>query len=345
MCCLDQKYGAGRYRRRGSAFQGSPRACARLFHARFTLADRAAIEREVIDGFGKASTPALRAPEGLGRIIVTTQVVEQSLDLDFDAMVTDLAPIDLIIQRAGRLHRHDRGLRPDPVLEIVSPAPIEDAPANWYSALFPRACFVYPHPGHLWQTMKLLDEVGELRLASENPRGLLHAVFDGGDYPAAFEKAVCEWEGKCSAQKAMAAGRALDPAKGYSEQQRGFYDEAQSPTRLGDDSRVVRLAKWQDGKLTAWADSDGDETRAWRMSEIQLRAYKAHARGSYPPEIAKAAEQIEGAWLGRAKTALLLPLIVQDAIWSGNLLSADVKPVPITYDVKKGFQFLETRDN
>ena len=302
--------------------KAAPELDARLFHARFTLADRAAIEREVVDGFGKASTPALRAPQGLGRIIVTTQVVEQSLDLDFDAMVTDLAPIDLTIQRAGRLHRHDRDLRPDPVLEIVSPAPIDDAPANWYSALFPRASFVYPHPGHLWRTMKLLEEAGELRLASENPRALLQAVFDSGDYPPVFEKAVCEWEGKCSAQKAMAAGRALDPAKGYSEQQRGFYDEAQSPTRLGDDSRVVRVAKWQDGKLTPWADGDGDETRAWRMSEIQLRAYKAHARGSYPLEIAKAAELIECAWLGRAKTALLLPLIVQDAIWSGNLLKS-----------------------
>ena len=321
--------------------KAAPELDARLFHARFTLADRAAIEREVVDGFGKASTPALRAPEGLGRIIVTTQVVEQSLDLDFDAMVTDLAPIDLTIQRAGRLHRHDRDLRPDPVLEIVSPAPIDDAPANWYSALFPRASFVYPHPGHLWRTMKLLEEAGELRLASENPRALLQAVFDSGDYPPVFEKAVCEWEGKCSAQKAMAAGRALDPAKGYSEQQRGFYDEAQSPTRLGDDSRVVRVAKWQDGKLTPWADGDGDETRAWRMSEIQLRAYKAHARGSYPSEIAKAAELIECAWLGRAKTALLLPLIVQDAIWSGNLLRVDGKPVPIAYDVEKGFQFLD----
>ena len=72
-----------------------------LFHARFRGCDRSGIEQAVLKRFGKD------APLG-GRVLVATQVVEQSLDLDFDELHTDLAPIDLLFQRAGRLHRHQR---------------------------------------------------------------------------------------------------------------------------------------------------------------------------------------------------------------------------------------------
>ncbi|MEW5826364.1 MAG: CRISPR-associated helicase Cas3' [Candidatus Bipolaricaulota bacterium] len=74
-----------------------------LFHARYPVGQRLLIEREVTSLFGKGS-----AGRPQRAILVATQVVEQSLDLDFDAMVTDLAPVDLLLQRAGRLHRHAR---------------------------------------------------------------------------------------------------------------------------------------------------------------------------------------------------------------------------------------------
>ena len=78
-----------------------------LFHARFPPVWRKDIEQKVLDKFGK---PEKEKPEKRPHkaIVVATQVIEQSLDLDFDLMLTDLAPIDLIIQRAGRLHRHER---------------------------------------------------------------------------------------------------------------------------------------------------------------------------------------------------------------------------------------------
>jgi len=75
-----------------------------LFHARFALIDRLRIGKEIEAAFGPQSTPATRH----GRLVIATQVIEQSLDVDFDDMVTDLVPIDLIIQRAGRLQRHLR---------------------------------------------------------------------------------------------------------------------------------------------------------------------------------------------------------------------------------------------
>ncbi|MCF2970925.1 hypothetical protein L1047_06930 [Synechococcus sp. Nb3U1] len=59
-------------------------------------------------------------------VLVATQVIEQSLDVDFDLMISDIAPIDLLLQRSGRLHRHTRDHRPSgfttPQLWIVEPS-------------------------------------------------------------------------------------------------------------------------------------------------------------------------------------------------------------------------------
>ena len=83
-----------------------------LFHARFPFGWRDEIEQNVLSRFGKEAT-CENGDRPYKAIIVATQVIEQSLDLDFDFMVTELAPVDLILQRAGRLHRHTRqGSRP-----------------------------------------------------------------------------------------------------------------------------------------------------------------------------------------------------------------------------------------
>ena len=71
-----------------------------LFHSRFPPVWRKGIEERVRNKFEKAGQRPQRA------IVVATQVIEQSLDIDFDLMITDLAPVDLLVQRAGRLHRH-----------------------------------------------------------------------------------------------------------------------------------------------------------------------------------------------------------------------------------------------
>ena len=75
-------------------------------HARFLAVDRAGKDSALLDEFGSPDR-AVRRPDR--KIVVASQVVEQSLDIDFDVLITDLAPIDLILQRMGRLHRHERG--------------------------------------------------------------------------------------------------------------------------------------------------------------------------------------------------------------------------------------------
>lgn len=80
-----------------------------LYHAQFVIPDRIEKEEALKAAVGKSSLPAQRN----GTIIVGTQVLEQSLDIDFDVMMTDLCPMDLMLQRIGRLHRHERADRPN----------------------------------------------------------------------------------------------------------------------------------------------------------------------------------------------------------------------------------------
>lgn len=79
-----------------------------LAHARFTMADRVSREEELLSCLGKKSGSQDRD----GLIVVGTQLLEQSLDIDFDIIVTQLAPMDLLLQRIGRLHRHKNRERP-----------------------------------------------------------------------------------------------------------------------------------------------------------------------------------------------------------------------------------------
>lgn len=120
-----------------------------LFHARFLQGDRRAREAEVLTRFGpppfdEGGTPrrSWNAP-ARATILVATQVVEQSLDLDFDLMVSQLAPVDLLLQRLGRLWRHsdrtERGGAERPRFVLLEPLVGENGPE------FGNTGYVYSH--------------------------------------------------------------------------------------------------------------------------------------------------------------------------------------------------------
>ncbi|MFJ5218727.1 CRISPR-associated endonuclease Cas3'' [Streptomyces sp. NPDC088354] len=88
-----------------AAQQQGPRL--RLLHARFPGRRRNQITAEAEGWFGRVGKQGVRRPlPPRGTILVATQVIEQSLDLDFDLIVSDLAPMALLLQRAGRVWRH-----------------------------------------------------------------------------------------------------------------------------------------------------------------------------------------------------------------------------------------------
>ncbi len=97
--CNTVRYAQEVYLRLRSILQNS---CIHLdlFHSRFPQKHRQKIEERILAEYGP------HRKSGRPRILVATQVIEQSLDLDFDLMISEMAPVDLILQRAGRLHRH-----------------------------------------------------------------------------------------------------------------------------------------------------------------------------------------------------------------------------------------------
>ena len=120
-----------------------------LFHARFCFADRMAREEKVIARYGKM------APRSQGRILVATQVIEQSLDLDFDWLITQLCPVDLLFQRLGRLHRHPRtrptGFESARCTVLMPPAIGETMPDYGLHGV------VYDYLRVLWRTQRLVE--------------------------------------------------------------------------------------------------------------------------------------------------------------------------------------------
>lgn len=124
--------------------QSRPKAI--LFHARFPFAERLAIERLVVDTLGTAGT------DRVGTIVVATQVVEQSLDIDADAMISDLAPVDLLLQRIGRLHRHPR-IRPQVATE----------PRLWIAGLGDDGRVESAEIGHVYHEHLMLRTAAALR--------------------------------------------------------------------------------------------------------------------------------------------------------------------------------------
>jgi len=132
-----------------------------LLHARFPLTDREEREKDILKKYGRGKNT--RRPQKA--IIVGTQVLEQSLDLDFDVMMTDLAPIDLILQRAGRLHRHERERYHHQTPCLYVNMLIEGADRKIYTDYI------------LQQTKRILEEKDTLNLPTDY-RFLIEAVYN-----------------------------------------------------------------------------------------------------------------------------------------------------------------------
>ena len=315
---------------------------AEVFHARFALVDRLRIEKWVVAMFGKFSTPAQRA----GKVLIATQVVEQSLDLDFDALITDLAPIDLLIQRAGRLWRHHRPEREgQPELLVVGPASIADADEKWFSRAFPRAAYVYKDQARLWLTAKALADAGSI----ESPgglRALIEAVY-GDDaelaVPEALQGSFFDAEGRAGAERGVANTNVLDLTKGYVRDGGAWDSDVRTRTRLVDDPQVtLRLARVRGDRIEPYAPhAEPDEPwRAWRLSEVNISARRVGGE-AVPSEHADAVRAAKMDWTRFDADKILVVLEESEAgdqTWSGTAMSGGETPtyLRLSYNPQRG---------
>lgn len=251
-----------------------------LFHSRFALVDRKRIENQVLEIFGKKSGQKLRA----GRVLIATQVFQESLDADADLMISDICPIDDLIQRAGRLHRHtrnrqgfyERGItdsRKQPMLYVHAPEWQDRPNANWLSEHFQNTEYVYRSPGRLWLGMQVLKKLGALRMPTE-ARELIEAVYSEDAFermPEALQNKEQErlGEGRSKAAKAQ-SGLINWKQYGYSASSAsGWYeDDTDISTRYSDikTSEVVLLRLNEQGQFDFYAQE--------KMFSIQLSTVK-----------------------------------------------------------------------
>lgn len=221
-----------------------------LHHGRFAAEDRRLLDHAVERVLGR------RRPAG-GAIVVGTQTLEQSLDIDADVLITDLCPVDVLLQRLGRLHRHCRDDRPDGVRE---PAATVLAPPGDLASLLERGRHglglmrdrgIYPDLRVVEATRRLIAAEPIWRLPEMNRR-----LVERATHPEVLEAIAAEggpaWQahgrtisGIASAEGQMAGLYLLDWRRGFDDLAFPDNDETVR-TRIGDEGPAIQL---EDGTI------------------------------------------------------------------------------------------------
>ncbi|MYU53460.1 type I-E CRISPR-associated protein Cse1/CasA [Streptomyces sp. SID7805] len=236
-------------------------------HSRFLAADRARKDTELRTRFG----PGGERPAG-PHIVVASQVVEQSLDIDFDLLVTDLAPVDLVLQRMGRLHRHPR---PRPVR--LAQARCLVTGVDWQAdppRPVPGSLGVYQGPHTLLRALAVLgphldgaplvlpDHISPLVQSAygDGPVGPEHWATDLADSRHAYLTRLAGKRERAEVFRLGPVRRAGRPVFGWLDANAGDVDDSRTgraQVRDSDESlEVLVVQRQQDGGLTTvgWLD-------------------------------------------------------------------------------------------
>lgn len=189
-----------------------------LLHSRFPAFRRTQLENIWMEKLGKHG----ERPEGC--ILVATQVVEQSVDIDADLLITEVAPTDMLLQRMGRLCRHDRESRPEGAGQawIYGPPDSDWACAEEFENALGPSRFVYASYV-LWKTLQVWRTRTEISLPGDI-RDVLEATYDESGTCPDWVSALNE---SLDRRREQLRGRALGLTAIYC----GDDDEDKAPTR------------------------------------------------------------------------------------------------------------------
>ncbi|MGL1834882.1 CRISPR-associated helicase Cas3' [Rhodocyclaceae bacterium SMB388] len=328
-----------------------------VFHARFALQDRLDTEQRILAHFGKSSTPAQRA----GRLVIASQVAEQSLDADWDMVISDLAPIDRLIQRAGRLQRHPRSMdgarladpqaadqRGQPCLWVHGPAWTDTPAANWFKQAFPKAASVYPHHGHLWLSARALQQ-GRIAMP-QDARALIEGVFgEDVELPVGLQANANQADGTYFSDLSVAQQNTIKVADGYVRGGIDWWSEAKTPTRLGEASMTVLLARWNGDRLLPWAEHKSPR-HAWAYSSVKVAERLIAQRVTESdPARERTIQEAEASLPDKGKWSVVLALRKTDEAWVGTAFAMEKKSAPPKqlhwrYDEARGLEQMQSTE-
>ncbi|MYB84417.1 MAG: CRISPR-associated helicase Cas3' [Chloroflexi bacterium] len=225
-----------------------------LHHGRFAAGDRRLLDRAVEEQLGKD-----RASGGV--VVVGTQTLEQSLDIDADLLITDLCPMDVLLQRIGRLHRHSRDDRPAgyeaPHCVVLTPDEGDLTPLLQRgpdrNGLGPHG-YVYEDLRVLEATWRLIGELPQWDIPAMNRQLVEHAT-----HPEALEAIVRElependlWRVHANQMMGGQLAEGLTAQDAIIQRDKSFFSnnrevlfgtaEERIRTRLGDESIEVEFA-------------------------------------------------------------------------------------------------------
>ncbi|MEV8391816.1 MULTISPECIES: CRISPR-associated endonuclease Cas3'' [unclassified Streptomyces] len=232
----------------------------RLLHARFPAWRRATITAEAESWFGRVGKEGVKRPDGA--VLVSTQVIEQSLDFDFDVIVSDLAPMALLLQRSGRVWRHADPAPSRPVW-CTGPRLTVLAPVDGDGELSPPAAWgdVYS-PSLLQRTLELLERhhgapveiPGEVQKLVDE---VYAEEFDSVDPEKLFERDLERLGGDMAAEGLASMVMLPKPARVGTlyELTTSEADEDLIATRLGAET-VQLLPVFDRGNGTRWLDRE-----------------------------------------------------------------------------------------